>query len=134
MNCPECGDALKVGAKRCGCGWTYGPVKEQRPTTVARNWDCRCTYESHGERCRYPVGWYDAGATDGWCIFHRTHDARDQQKGAEIVARSRATNPESYLGEAQKLAYGDDCPAQFKELQERAAKVQDDKRLFKDAA
>ncbi len=132
MNCPECGDALKVGAKRCGCGWVYGGAKESRPATVSKSWDNRCTYEARGQRCCYPVGWYDQGATSGWCFFHRTLNAKeDWQKAADLVNRSSGVTPHRYLEEVFAAAYPVSCPKEFEELQARTAKVQDERSLFR---
>lgn len=105
MDCPSCGGPLGAKATYCGCGWKADKRPVAGPGQIFR--DKQCTYLANLERCQYPVGFYDHGATSGWCIFHRL--SRDGATGAQIVSES--FNPtketkEKYLEAAAKTVYG----------------------------
>lgn len=81
--CPECGENLNKDARQCACGWGKRKVTER----IGKVFDHRCTFRTFGDRCEYPVGWFEMGATTGWCIFHRNALPGD---GTPIVEQSRS--------------------------------------------
>lgn len=107
MNCPDCSERLNAQARRCACGWKNPKydVPESRPGQ--KHFDARCGYQFAGMRCAHPVGFFDAGSGNGWCIFHRHIDPATQHSlGADIVRDSQGCTPEQYLDMARRATYG----------------------------
>lgn len=51
--CPDCGDDLRVNAKRCKCGWVALDAAPARQAPHHEAHDMRCSWENSGDRCRY---------------------------------------------------------------------------------
>lgn len=98
--CPECSERLSPEARQCACGWKAGG----RKSSSGPAWNHVCTWHSGSLFCKYPVGKFEAGATDGWCVFHRTHGSG--QVAARIAEESHSHTPEGYLAAARAFVYG----------------------------
>lgn len=98
--CPSCGEKLNPDARSCVCGWQ----PSGRSTSAVPPKDTQCTFQYAGTRCRHPVGFFDAGASSGWCIFHRSTE--DHALRRDIVNDSQNCTQAQYLDMARRKTYG----------------------------
>lgn len=112
-SCPDCGERLSLDARQCACGWGKPKAgRHEGPRT-----DMRCTYKAGSDRCQYPVGMFPAGASSGWCIFHRQPLQAGQ--GAEITRQSHSI---PYLEALQTIQEANKDNANVRALREQIAK------------
>jgi hypothetical protein len=102
QDCPDCGERLAADAARCACGWTKAKRRKGQPE--GREVDRQCSWSIADLRCRYPVGFFDAGATRGLCIFHRA--ASTGQAAIATARESQNATPEQFASRAKALIYG----------------------------
>ncbi len=96
-SCPDCNATLNAQAKSCNCGWQEESLFFGKPKAgdgyIER--EPFCTFRANGKKCRFPVGFFDTGATTGFCIFHR--GGMSLSVGANIVEMSQNSNRGVYL-------------------------------------
>lgn len=105
--CPECGTSIALTAKHCDCGWSATPRAKVNEGSVSRNHQCQ--WRANGLQCRFPVGFFDIGASDGYCLFHRNQ--MNGATGAEYVEASQKATRGDYLNMARVHVYGPELSA-----------------------
>ena len=83
--------------------------------------DQRCTWNGNGQRCRYPVGVFMLGATEGFCIFHRNNYTGPGAQ--EVCDESQLHTPEEYVERAKRFTYAGKLAPGIVALQERVKRV-----------
>lgn len=103
-SCPNCQEMLNIMARACACGWREAPKSKFRADEHHIVRDHQCTWRANEVRCRFPVGFFDIGAVDGFCDFHRNQ--KNGATGAEWVKLSQNASRRDYLVMVSGHVYG----------------------------
>jgi len=106
FQCPSCDKTLASNAKACSCGWTSDPKKaKEEPALLRSALDHQCSYNDHGDRCRYPVSMFEPGQQKAFCRYHK-RNIGDVDLCQKIVARSWRDTDEDYQRRSDAETYG----------------------------
>lgn len=106
FQCPSCDKTLKHNAKLCECGWELKPsAGSEKSSLIAHSLDHQCTWNDHGDRCKYPVNFFEPGQTRSFCRYHKKHQA-DREMCAKILARSLRDTQQEYDTRSNAETYG----------------------------
>lgn len=86
-------------ARACACGWSLEKRDDRKDGR--RDWVETCAWKANGRRCAYPVGMFELGSNEGFCVFHRV--CTGGADGARIVDQSQGVTPERYLAEVVEM-------------------------------
>lgn len=107
FQCPSCDKTLRANAKSCECGWESRPsAGNEKSSLIAHSLDHQCTYNDHGDRCRYPVSMFEPGQTKAFCRYHRKY-LGDRETCTKILVRSQRDTNEEYQARSDKETYGE---------------------------
>lgn len=118
FNCPSCDKSLRTGAKSCACGWSVAgtkPAKAEQSALLEASLDPQCFWKARGERCRFPVKFFEPGARTALCRWHLRHKG-DPDIGARIVAWSLTCTQEQYEAKCAEETYGKNARTQMEDM------------------
>jgi len=105
VTCPSCDRSLTAGAKNCVCGWTSDPKTDKESPLLRSSLDHQCSFNDHGDRCRYPVNFFEPGQTRSFCRYHKKH-LGDMEMCRKILARSWRDTDADYQARSNLETYG----------------------------
>jgi hypothetical protein len=112
--CPECSRVLVTSAKSCQCGWRLDPAPTRADSPLLRHaLDHQCVWNHQGERCLFPVNFFEPGQTKSFCRYHKRTKTGEHAFGIMRLSYTmsdadydRATSAETYGEELTKRLHG----------------------------